>query len=97
MSTTFIDERKELWTPSFIMISSLVSPREFKSVKTMNAEALHMRPNGIAIKLKKEAKNLKTGVRKQLIPILGRYLAFFISPPCRKIELQGPCNPRPKL
>ena len=97
MSTTFIDGRKKLWTPLFIMISSLASPREFKSVKIMNINALHIRPNGIAIKLKKEAKNLKTGVRKQLIPILGRYLAFFISPPCQKIELQGPYNPRPKL
>ena len=63
----------------------------------MNVDTLHTRPNGIAIKLTKEAKNLRTGVRKQLIPILGKYLVFFISPPCRKIELQVPYNPRPKL
>ena len=79
------------------MTSSLVSPREFDNIKIKNINALNMRPNGISIKLKKEAKNLKTGVRKQLIPILGRYLAFFISPPCRKIELQGLYNPHLKL
>ena len=72
MSTTFIDGRKKLCTPSFIIVGSLVSPRKFKSIKIMNIDILHTRPNGIAIKLKKEAKNLRTGVRKQLIPILGK-------------------------
>ena len=60
------------------MVGSLVSPREFKSVKTMNVDTLHTRPNGIAIKLTKKAKNLRTGVRKQ--PVSYTHLTLPTTP-----------------
>ena len=80
------------WVFNLVFPHVLTLDSMIESIKTLNKK-----PKGIPIKLKKGPKNLKNDVRKQLIPILGKYLVFFISLPSQKIEIQVPCNPHPKL